>query len=461
MGMFTKINSILSRGSFGRSVSMLVGGTAFAQAINLLALPVITRLYTPSEFNVLAIYVAILSMVSVVACLRLEIAIPMPKDDGVASGLLILSIVSSAIMAGGVAIFLMTFGNEIAGILNANDLRPFFWMLPVGVWIAGMYNAFQYWCTRRGDFKAIAQSRMTQSMGSIGIQLVLGIVGKFGPFGLLMGQMMMGGIGAVRLGRVTFKEASLIKGVIKWRDLRRTFGEYSNYPKYSSFEALANAGAIQLPVIIIGAAAIGPEAGFLLLAMKAAGVPMGLIGGAVVQVYLSRAGDEKRLGQLSEYTISTIIRLMILGVGPLLALGVISPVLMPLVFGSNWVRAGEMIGWMMPWFVMQLLVSPVSMSLHVNEKQRMALGLQVAGLVFRVGGTLLAAKYFIEYLVEIYAATGLVFYAVYFLVILRVTEIEFMRLFKRARKAVMIVLLWCAVGFLLKILTVHLLANRL
>ena len=60
-------------------MGVLVGGTAFAQAIAVLALPLLTRLYTPDDFSVLAVYAALLGIISVVACLRLEIAIPMPN----------------------------------------------------------------------------------------------------------------------------------------------------------------------------------------------------------------------------------------------------------------------------------------------------------------------------------------------------------------------------------------------
>ena len=79
---------------FIRSIGLLAGGTAFAQLLALLALPALTRLYTPEDFTVLASYISILALLTVVACLRFEIAIPIPKDKETAVNLLVISIVS-------------------------------------------------------------------------------------------------------------------------------------------------------------------------------------------------------------------------------------------------------------------------------------------------------------------------------------------------------------------------------
>ena len=73
------VNRLLPRASFARSVGVLAGGTAVAQGIGVLALPLITRLYTPEDFSVLAAYASILGIVAGVACLRLDVASQCPR----------------------------------------------------------------------------------------------------------------------------------------------------------------------------------------------------------------------------------------------------------------------------------------------------------------------------------------------------------------------------------------------
>lgn len=72
----TRLNS---QGGFLKTVSILAGGTAFSQLLAILVLPILTRLYTPNDFSVLAVYLAILGILTSINCLRIEIAIPLPK----------------------------------------------------------------------------------------------------------------------------------------------------------------------------------------------------------------------------------------------------------------------------------------------------------------------------------------------------------------------------------------------
>ena len=53
--------------SFGKDVLKLVSGTAVAQVLSILAAPILTRLYAPEAFGVLALFVSITSIINVIA----------------------------------------------------------------------------------------------------------------------------------------------------------------------------------------------------------------------------------------------------------------------------------------------------------------------------------------------------------------------------------------------------------
>ncbi|MHB1410785.1 MAG: lipopolysaccharide biosynthesis protein, partial [Acidovorax defluvii] len=364
------INRLLPRASFARSVGVLAGGTAAAQAIGVLVLPVITRLYSPADFSVLAVYASILGIVAGVACLRLDIAIPLPERDEDAANLLAVALLCSTGVAMLAALAVWWFPERIVNAAGQPGLQPFLWMIPLGILLASAYSSIQFWATRKKRFTAIARTRVGQTTGSTLTQLAGGLFNALGPFGLLLGQLIGSGAGVFGLGRAAWREDQQALRGITWADMRRVFFAHDRFVKYSTFEAFANNGAIQLPVIIIAAVAVGPEAGYLFLAMRAMAIPIGLIGGAVSQVYLSRAPEEYRAGRLAPFTLKAIAGLMHTGVGPLLFAGIVSPVAFPVVFGTDWQRAGEMVAWMTPWFILQFVSSPVSMSLHVTKNQR-------------------------------------------------------------------------------------------
>ena len=51
----THLRRLLPKNAFARGVSVLVGGTAGAQLLTILAAPLLTRLYGPEDFGLVAV----------------------------------------------------------------------------------------------------------------------------------------------------------------------------------------------------------------------------------------------------------------------------------------------------------------------------------------------------------------------------------------------------------------------
>lgn len=397
---------------FVRHVTALAGGTALAQMVVVGALPLLTRLYTPSDFSLLAVYSALVGVVSVAACLRFEIAIPLPESDDDAANLLALSLLCSLAVSATLGVLILLFGQNLLEWERGGELGEYWLLVPLGVWLGSTYCALQGWATRKKRFGQVARTRVGQALGGTGVQVGLGLAAQ-APMGLLLGHAISLGAGIIGLARVAGRDGGSAFRSVGYEGVRRVFAEYSRFPKYSTFEALANSGGLQLPLLLIAFLAAGPEAGFLILAMRVMQAPMSLIGASVSQVYLSHAAQEMRQNTLQPYTSRIIAGLGKTGVGPLIFAGITAPLVFPLIFGSDWARAGRLVSWMTPWFVMQFLSVPVSMALHVTGSQRAALVLQIGGLMLRVG-TVAAAYWFLpNWLSEAYAISGFVFYFAY------------------------------------------------
>lgn len=442
--MRARLSKHLQNG-FVRSVSVLVGGTAFAQAITILILPILTRLYTPADFSVLAVYAGLLGVIAVVACLRFDIAIPLPEKDADGANLLAMALLLAFFVSVLIAIPCLLAPNWLAGILRQPGLEAYLWLLPLGVFLTSAYSALQFWVTRQKNFSLIARTRMTQSLGGASAQMGFGWVGLT-PLGLIVGQTISSGAGALGLGWRTWRNSRPLLAQVSGVEMRRLFREYDRFPKYSSLESFANNAAIQVPVLLIAAAALGPEAGYLALAMRVMQAPMGLIGGAIGQVYLSKAPEEYRAGRLGSFTETILGGLMKTGVGPLAFAGIVAPSVFSLVFGESWARAGVLVAWMTPWFIFQFLASPISMALHVTNRQKQAFLLQLFGLTLRVGLVVAAVEFYRDGVAEVYAATGFVFYLVYLCLVLKVVGCRLSELLSQTRKISIFVLPWCVGG---------------
>lgn len=399
-------------------------GTLGGRMIFLLSLPIISRLYSPEDFALLAIYLALVSSLAVTACLRLEIAIPLAESDEEAASLLVLSLCVLALVVAVVAVLTGLLRAPLVAVLGAPALATWLWLVPLGVAMAGSYTAMQFWATRAHRFGDIARTRVTQAVSGVAAMLTLGWFG-YAPFGLLLGNMLNMGAGGIGLAASAMaRDGRVLRGV-RLGSLVPTLQRNRRFPIFSAPEALFNIAGLQIPVLMIAAHA-GPEAGFLLLAMQVMLAPMALLGSSISQVYISRAPTERRDGRLRPFTLAIMRRLALIGVPPLVLVGAFAPLLFPLIFGPVWLRAGEIVTLLAPWMALQFIASPVSMVMHVVGQQRAMLALTISGAVLRilaVGG----AVYWDASLVLAFALSSALFYAICCVVFIRASRADMQR----------------------------------
>ena len=71
----------LMQSHFLKSIAILASGTALAQAIPIFASPILTRLYTPKKFGMLAVFMAIVSSISPAVCGKYEVAMVLTRSN--------------------------------------------------------------------------------------------------------------------------------------------------------------------------------------------------------------------------------------------------------------------------------------------------------------------------------------------------------------------------------------------
>ncbi|MDQ2914197.1 MAG: oligosaccharide flippase family protein, partial [Chloroflexota bacterium] len=157
-----------------------------AQVLNVLAAPVVTRLYTPAEFGIFAVFISMLSIAVVPASLRYEAAIPLPNDDDTARRLVLLCFGLLAVTGSVTAIGVIVFGGALVDLMNAHVPERYLLLLPVSLVGVGAIQILGSWAVRLKSFGDIARARVTQSAAQVGTQLGLGML-HAGPIGLLLG----------------------------------------------------------------------------------------------------------------------------------------------------------------------------------------------------------------------------------------------------------------------------------
>lgn len=355
---------------FAGDVLKLASGTAFAQAVSILAAPVLSRLYAPEAFGIAALFLSITGILGVVACMRYEMAIMLPRRDEEAAGLLGVSLASAAAVTLA-AVFLLWWGGAfLLRRLNAPGLGPYLWLVPPAVLVAGVFLALNYWDTRAKRFGRLSAARVAGSLTSTPLTVALGVAGRATAGSMIganiAGQCVATGILGWRAWR---EDRALFRGHIRWRSMAEGMKRYRKFPLYDSWASLMNAVSGQLAPLLLAVFFSSTVVGFYALGYRLLTLPSTLIGGAISQVFFRHAAAARNDGTLPRVVGGTFNRLLALGLFPIMLIMVAGKEIMAVVFGSPWAEAGVYAQILAPWILMNFVSSPLSSIFPIMEIQ--------------------------------------------------------------------------------------------
>lgn len=369
--------------NFGKNVLMLTGGTAFGQILNIALSPIITRLYTPEEFGVLTLYVAILGMITIIGSLRYEMGIAIADSDEKSINVMSLSITILLLVVGITTLILNIFGTKILRFINGEALLNYMYLIPIGIFFTGLYSIFFQWASRKRNFKSITKTKLSQSVTQNFIKITFGVL-SFGPVGLLLGNILgkSAGISSLSISLFSKENRSLLKKN-NINDMAWSAKRYVKFPLLSTPSQFLNAAGIQLPVLLITALYGVQVAGYYGIANTIVNLPMLLIGKSISDVFYGEAvnigkTDPTKLKQLS---FKLFKKLTLLGLIPLTILVLFGPYLFSIVFGEDWKEAGIYAQILAVLVFSRLIFMPISRVYEVYEKQKEALFLDIFRVV--------------------------------------------------------------------------------
>lgn len=375
------LRRLLPTDRFVRRVSVLVGGTAGAQIIMVLAAPVLTRFYSPADFGLLAVFVSLLSLVTVVAALRYEQAIPLPDDDNEAAALLVISLLAASIVTGFSAVPVFFYRSEIARLLNVPALADYLFLVPLGALFAAVYSMLNNWALRMKAFTPIAKTKVSQAVVTVAIQIG---AAPLGPGALLAGQVAGQTAGSLSLFmRVLRPHWHLIRNV-KWGDIVLVGRRYIKFPIFSTWSAVFNTAGSQLPSLLFAFLFSPAAAGIYILANRVLSMPMQFLGQAIAHVFYSGAAQAHRDGNLGALVGRVHRRLAHIGMPPILILLIAGPDVFGQVFGAQWRESGLFAQWLAPWLYLVFITSPLTSVVLVLERQGAGMAFQALLLLVRV-----------------------------------------------------------------------------
>lgn len=360
--------------SFAGNVFKLVFGSVFAQGLGVLVAPIVARLFAPEAFGVAALFASIAGIIGVLACLRYELSIMLPKTHEEAANLLGVSLFFVLIITGISALIIFFAGDVIVNLLNSPKLKKYLWLIPVSVFVSGTFLSLNYWNSRTKDFGRLSIVRVVSSVVTQITKLGAGFAG-FVSGGVLIGTGILGQV-----------VSTFVLGVQIWRDDRRLFKtsirlkkmisglkRHKKFPIIDVWGGLLNTISWQLPALLLSAFFSPIIVGYYALGTAVIRMPMNIIGGAIAQVFYQRACDTKNKEESAHVVENVFKRLVAIGLFPMLLLCLVGQDLFSVVFGHNWEEAGLYMQILAPWMFFTFISSPLSTLFSVFERQSSAL----------------------------------------------------------------------------------------
>ncbi len=401
----------MPQSDFAKNVLTLMTGTTIAQAIPLAISPILARLYTQSDFGVLAIFVAVISILGSISSGRYELAIMQPKKDEdainiFALGFIILSSVSLLL-----TVIVLVFHNSIVNLLDDEGISFWLYFVPITVFFIGLFNLLNYFNNRQKNYKDLAKANVLRAIVLASIQLSVGFIKK-GATGLISGQIISQLSANMRLLNNIIKDKTLINSINK-RKIISLAKTYSRFPKYDLWSILFNVSATQIPVLLIADQFSVAIVGLYAFAFKIITTPSSLIGSSISQVfYQSSAYIKDRPIEFKNLVYSTYKKLLLLAVIPFSILAFYADYIFGFVFGKEWIDAGIYTQILSPWLLLAFIASPLSTILLSLDRQDILLKINIALFVLRVSSVIVGGLIYNDIFVtlSLLALSGVVVY---------------------------------------------------
>ena len=360
----------------------MLSGNTISQIIPFILAPILTRLFSPEEFAVLANFMAIVGVIGIISTGRLEMAIAIPKDHKKAQEIVFTGFIITLFL-GLISILIPLFAYQIGEMYNDKKLPIFLWLVPFSVISYGLLGLCSNWNLRQERFQQLSIGKISQSIINNCLAALLGYI-AWGVYGLVIAWLLSQYVNII----------ILLIGVnrkVKYRDfgistLKATLKEYKDFPLINSLHAFSDLFISQFLLYWIISSYFGfLELGLFAMMIKYVKAPIVLISSSVSQLFYLEASKAINQGVSFIPILKKTVRTSILFALPfIIILLTFGPVIFKWYLGEEWQQAGFYAQGLAPMFFLYFILSPISGLPILLGKQKEAFLFSLIGYAFSI-----------------------------------------------------------------------------
>ena len=402
--------------SYIRNIAILFSSNSLGTLLNFIFLPILSRIYLPEYFGVLAYFLSISLIIGMLVTLKFEniffIDTEKPNEIMV---LIIISIITIELISLIVLSIFWSFNFLIS------DGTLIIYIL-IYTFLLGLYYAGRAYLSSIGRFKKISQGYLLKILISNLFFLFGSYIFKPNAKLLIIGTII-GQFSETIYLLSNFRIKDLIK-VADAAILKNYVNRYKNFPLFTlPGELLGNINS-QLPVFFLSSAFGNTITGYYSLVQRLIGIPLKLLTSSSAEVFRSEAAKKfKYNNSFKDLALKTSKYLFLLALVIGIVLFFASDYLIPIFLGKEWFNTIPFLKVMIILFVFQFSVSPISYGLYVAEKQKVDFFWQLTLVIICFLSLFISIKNFNAInTVFVYSLCYSLMYIVYFFLIISNSE---------------------------------------
>jgi teichuronic acid exporter len=340
----------------------LVFGNGLAQGLQLLSLLVLSRIYQPSDFGLLAQVQSIATLACIVATLQLHLTIPLASTPQKATD------TALAVQALCVAVFVLS----LPAALYFGKVFVFSAVLTLFLSLSNTYTSYLVF---KGSFGAMSRFYVARAVLIVGLQMGFSVLPV--PDGLLWGFVLAEGCAALYL-RCTHLDS---RGGFQWRmgQVLELARRYKSFSVYGTAQELMSVCAFYAPLLLFTRQFGEAVGGQYAMASRLVWAPVVLVSSGMAQVlyhgFCKQPPTSVWVVGAPVLNIRVVVGLLLVGA---LAFSLQDVVLWGL--GPQWVLASQWLPLQLLWGAAFLMSTPFRVMFRVLHLQKVQLAVDAATL---------------------------------------------------------------------------------
>jgi lipopolysaccharide exporter len=365
---------------FAKNIARMSLAPIATQTLGFLIMPIITRLYTPGDYGLFAVFTSIVGPISIFATMGYSTAIVLPNKEHEASALLTISLFLTITITFITSILVFIISSFSISNTEIREFKGYLWLVPVSIFAHGLYLSFRYWNIRHNRYGNISLAAIFKFLVNNAILLIMGFAGFASGIIIVIGGIAGSYISPVILSKHLWRDNKyLLSDSLKKKNIKKLLIRYSKFATISSPTDLLSQLTVQTPIYLLSIFFSQTIIGFYAIGLRLLTMPMSLLGNSIGEVYFQRISQKNPDSRL--VTEKVFKYLVVFGFPIFYYLAIFGEEIFSVFFGSKWSEAGVYSQLISLLIFVKFITIPSNYITLVFNKQEYTLYLNIASVI--------------------------------------------------------------------------------